>query len=268
VIQQLSNGKIVVTGNGDFGLFVAILNTSGELEKYLRSEDMTVPSGATAVFELDQNQLLLSTGYDTYTTVNLATNEWKSYTLPYFIRFDKTSTGVCAWLENNSNYGIVQCIPSFDLEYPECISTLFTNQGMLTNSSTANQAIEHNIPFYFKNNGELVAFTVEVVDYAVTNGPNCVLSISELSDTHFDLSPNPVTDGEWLSIEADQIVNDGMIVLTDLSGKTLQKQSMNGNTSTISTKGLAAGTYMVQLTDAYGKLLSSERVVVQLDAFR
>lgn len=263
VIQQLSNGKVVVTGFGDGSLFIAVMNNAnGNIEKYLKSANSYHLYGAVQLIELDDNRLLLATDYNIYYVVNLASDEWKEYTTQHMIRFEKTTNGICAILENNLNFGLIQVIPDFDPENPECVVIKEINEGAFAQLSTSN-AVTNAFPFYFAENSEIDTASFQFDDYEISNSLTCILETSTLIPFSFDLFPNPVSKEEWITIETNQIVHNGIVILSDLTGKTLNEQPIDGMQAVIKTSNLSAGMYLVHVMNESDRRLLSKRVVVR-----
>ncbi len=89
--------------------------------------------------------------------------------------------------------------------------------------------------------------------------PNATAVSTVSAVENFRLAPNPSTGNTRVEIPASFNSREGSIVVTDLTGKAVFSQSLNGATSVqISTEGWAKGLYLVRLQNAEGKMLMNK----------
>ena len=68
--------------------------------------------------------------------------------------------------------------------------------------------------------------------------------------THLDVYPNPANDMIYFRSE-NSIIN-GLLVVTDISGKTIRQEYINGGDNSIDVSSFPIGVYIVKLQSAKG----------------
>lgn len=90
-----------------------------------------------------------------------------------------------------------------------------------------------------------------------TPAPSAVNTVS--TEEAFRLAPNPSTGATRVEIPTSFSTKEAHLIITDLTGKTIFSQSLNGTASVqISTEGWAKGLYLVRLQNAEGKMLMNK----------
>lgn len=127
----------------------------------------------------------------------------------------------------------------------------------LNNNLPLGTTINNTAYVYFDYNAPVVTNTTTST-IAVASGINTLSS--QASGLSFKLFPNPAN--EYVNLSADESAIGGLIEVTDLTGRTLIEEHVAGTTTTIFTKGMAAGVYFVKLTSP-GGISATGKVVIQ-----
>jgi choice-of-anchor B domain-containing protein len=77
--------------------------------------------------------------------------------------------------------------------------------------------------------------------------PSGITSVSTVEKNNFSIRPNPVAAGDKLIIESAKELNNALIRITDVTGKEVYRNTINGKAITIDTEGFSPGIYMVHL---------------------
>jgi hypothetical protein len=94
---------------------------------------------------------------------------------------------------------------------------------------------------------------------------NCVTtSVEETFHTHnVSVFPNPISSGQEITLQLPSTIQEVDIRMIDFVGKTVFQGRANGSTHQISTSGLAAGTYMVQVAAVDGSASVTKKIIIQ-----
>ncbi len=96
----------------------------------------------------------------------------------------------------------------------------------------------------------------------ISFGFNCPGGINEISSSHLNISPNPTTNGFHIALTGE-IGSDYTVALYDLTGREMMQKSFSGNVTTLRRDGLAAGSYIVKVTNSRTQDTFEKRVVME-----
>jgi hypothetical protein len=82
-------------------------------------------------------------------------------------------------------------------------------------------------------------------------------SVEEVNATNLSVYPNPASD----VITVTSSLSEGMITITDVSGKLVKTVELNGLSTSLNTSGLNNGVYYITVSN--GTSTSTEKVVVK-----
>ncbi|MBU6343674.1 MAG: T9SS type A sorting domain-containing protein, partial [Bacteroidetes bacterium] len=93
-----------------------------------------------------------------------------------------------------------------------------------------------------------------------TNDPDDVGAFEPKDYAEMHIFPNPAN--ELVSIRCNASEN-GLIQILDLEGALVQRLALQAGVAAFSTKNMVSGMYIVQHTDAFGRKLESQKLIVQ-----
>lgn len=82
---------------------------------------------------------------------------------------------------------------------------------------------------------------------------SCTIGIEESNAQQMNLSPNPANDNITLSMEKDA---EYFVVITDVAGRVVLEQTMNGRKMVINTAAFSNGLYTIRVTNEHTNLAS------------
>jgi glucose/arabinose dehydrogenase len=81
------------------------------------------------------------------------------------------------------------------------------------------------------------------------------------STNSIDVYPNPARG--FFNVKMNPVIGTYTAELIDFSGRLLSRQVLNNQVTTIQTKGIPSGTYIVKVNDAQGKMVKIEKLIIQ-----
>lgn len=87
----------------------------------------------------------------------------------------------------------------------------------------------------------------------ITLNVNAALTIDDVELEDFKLYPNPATS--WLAISASGL-QDATAEVYDLSGRLVQRNTLNANTNVLNIEGINSGIYIIRITNSENKTTS------------
>ncbi|MBK7809731.1 MAG: choice-of-anchor I family protein [Saprospiraceae bacterium] len=220
-------------------------------------------SGTLAVYEVINN----NTCVDTYS--NITQQSCVSYTAPDGEIY--TSSGTKFAIVQNANgcdsiITIQLTITSIDTSVTITSNAISSNQNGATyrwldcNNGYAIIPSEAGQTFTPKAGG---SFAVEVTRGTCSDTSACVLMTTGLNDFDADhhlvrVFPNPAK--EFISIQSKSKMSS--LTLYDLNGKILLEQKINGFQSTVNTKELCEGVYMIQVLNESKQIVNRSLQVI------
>jgi hypothetical protein len=99
---------------------------------------------------------------------------------------------------------------------------------------------------------------INVHEYIV----GCGGGINDINSSHLTISPNPVESGFSISL-TDQLDNNYTVTLLDLTGREMMTRDFTGREVTLHRDGLAAGSYIVKMTNVRTEDSFEKRVVFE-----
>ncbi|OGS79400.1 MAG: hypothetical protein A3D31_05370 [Candidatus Fluviicola riflensis] len=246
---ELSNGKFAISGLGDLGYFIAVLDTNGTIESYkVIAADMTAAYGLIELQQADSNTLV-GAGIRSYFSYDFTTGIFSESLSPMNrnYAFD-LSNGIHFYEYSPNLIEINKALfnMNFDLNSPDCNPFEQTNYSSQDVFITPEQVID-NPPFYIEDQGELVNYTPNLESLPVTLNLDCYLATKEITAPSVELSPNPVSSGELLTVQLENIpAENKYIELTDVSGNVIMRFPIEQSTVEMTIPPLAAGLYFIR----------------------
>ncbi|MEP7263770.1 MAG: choice-of-anchor B family protein [Bacteroidota bacterium] len=91
---------------------------------------------------------------------------------------------------------------------------------------------------------------------------SAISSIKSTETNTFNIYPNPVHAGNKFRIVTGNEVVNGTVIITDMEGKTIYKNTFNSANTTLETKGYSPGLYMIHL-ESNGKSTVRKLTVIE-----
>jgi hypothetical protein len=85
--------------------------------------------------------------------------------------------------------------------------------------------------------------------------------VNEIANRNIEVYPNPASD---FIVVYNYYATPGLVMdLVDMNGKAIKRQMMNGVANRVELGSYASGLYIIRVTDGKGKLIKTEKIVVQ-----
>ncbi|HEX8314356.1 MAG TPA: T9SS type A sorting domain-containing protein, partial [Flavisolibacter sp.] len=85
--------------------------------------------------------------------------------------------------------------------------------------------------------------------------------VEEVKDKTIDIYPNPASS--YFVVFSHTATAGSAIAVTDLNGRIIKRALLTANATRIVTSDIANGLYIVRITDAKGKTVRTEKIIIQ-----
>ena len=92
---------------------------------------------------------------------------------------------------------------------------------------------------------------IDVVLFGYVNLPSALQEVAD--KLNFNVYPNPTTD--LITVSADENANDFRVVISDISGKLVSVNNLEGQKTGINVSQFSNGTYIYRIADKTGNVL-------------
>ena len=87
------------------------------------------------------------------------------------------------------------------------------------------------------------------------------VSVADITNSNLSVSPNPATDMINVSVNVVDPSKTSELTVTDMTGRVVYTETINGSSTVISTESLEAGIYIINVKN--GDLISTSKVTVK-----